>query len=185
MKLPNIPTALTAYEAETLHRLAKGKTVVEIGSLLGFSTVVMAQAAEFVTAIDPHEGYPERDPRPTYPEFIQNLERFNVWEKVVPIRTRVQNVRLAGHGWLDMAFIDASGKFNDTLDAILSCDRWLRPGGILAVHDYGLDSWPGATQAIDAWSRIKGRPFRLFDTLAVFMTHGPDCDCTPCKVYNA
>jgi predicted O-methyltransferase YrrM len=168
--LPNIATAVTRREARLLESLAKDARVVEVGSLLGFSTVVMARQARRVWAIDPHEGYPQDDPRPTYPEFLRNILRYGVSEKINTITSTVQGARqwFPNPGFADLAFIDASGLFHDTLEAIIACDHWLKPGGILAVHDYGLDQWPGAGQAIDAWSKIKGREFDLVDTLAVF-----------------
>lgn len=167
IRRPNIPTALTEREADALHGMAKGRVVVEIGSLLGFSTVVMAKSAKVVYAIDPHEGYPAGDPRPTYETFIRNLHRYDVRDRVVSVRRRVQDVPFAAK-FAELAFIDASGRFEDTLDSILACDDWLELGAPLCVHDYGLSKWPGAKQAVDAWSRIKERPFTLVDTMAVF-----------------
>ncbi len=44
--LPGIPTSLTEAEAAELSRLAAGQRVLEFGSLLGASTILLAQAAQ-------------------------------------------------------------------------------------------------------------------------------------------
>ena len=78
----DIPTALSAVEADALRSLSTGKNVLEVGALLGFSTVVMGQVANTVVSVDPHDGYPAANPRPTLEPFIANLSRFDVLETV-------------------------------------------------------------------------------------------------------
>lgn len=50
---------LTEEEAGELRRLAKGKTVLELGAWKGRSTVVLAEVAYFVISVDRHLGIPD------------------------------------------------------------------------------------------------------------------------------
>jgi predicted O-methyltransferase YrrM len=164
---PAIPTALTGPETLELQRLAKDQTVLEIGSLLGYSTIAMATVALEVVAVDPHRGYPEASPRPTLATFLQNLEDHGVADKVVPIIARGQQVldmfSIEAFGFI---FIDTMGDEHGTLELLLGA--WALMPTALAVHDYGLDEWPGATKAIDRFAREARVKPRLVDTLAVF-----------------
>jgi predicted O-methyltransferase YrrM len=141
MTLPDIPTALTYKEACILHKLAKGRRVIEFGSLLGFSTIILAQSAELVIAVDPHEGYPKENPRPTLSAFRHHLKVYQVDEKVIPILSTGQRV------WpllrsMDLAFIDMDSIVDELLPTVFEhCS-------VVCVHDYGHDKWTGATEAV-------------------------------------
>lgn len=164
--IPNIPTAVTQDEADVLYMLARNKTVLEVGSLLGFSTIVMAQSAREVHSVDPHVGYPHDDPRqrPTLVPFWNNLERYSVRDRVVlHVGTDEQVFPTMCQGFFDFAFVDLS-LTDGTTDRVIAWCKYLLHGlGTLAVHDYGHKEWPGATEAVD---RL-GLPFRLVDTLAI------------------
>lgn len=163
--IPDIPSAVTGKEAYELATLAEGKTVLEIGSLLGFSTIVMAQTAAVVHSVDPHEGYPEHNPRPTLGAFRRNLRQYGVADKVVAhVGLADQVLPCLRARWFDFAFVDLSLTDGTTARAVWWAQHLLRYSGVLAVHDYGHETWPGATQVI----RSLERPFRLVDTLAIF-----------------
>src|SRR5882762_9345058 len=83
--LPDIPTAISSREASFMSALARGKTVVEFGALLGFSTVVLSRAARWVTSIDRHQGYLDAG-HSTYNAFMVNLERHKV-HNVSPVQS--------------------------------------------------------------------------------------------------
>lgn len=117
--VPDIPTALTFREAEELARLAEYKRVLEIGSLLGFSTIVLAQVASVVHSVDPHDGYPENDPRPTYTAFEANLRKYGVRNKVVVHADLAERVLPPFKGcYFDFAFVDAMGTYGVTRQCI-------------------------------------------------------------------
>jgi len=42
--------------------------------------------------------------------------------------------------------------------------KLVRPGGVIACHDYGEDTCPGVQVALDAWRK----PPRVVDTLAIY-----------------
>lgn len=160
----HIPTALTAHEAWELHRLAAGRTVLEFGSLLGYSTIVLAQSAKIVYAVDPHQGYPLDNPRPTLDGFIANLDRHMIRDKVLPILGRGDQLTpLLRVACADMAFIDITRAADELMLAV-----WRLKIPVIAVHDYGIPKWTGATEAVHAHAQRTRSDFRLVDTLAIF-----------------
>lgn len=165
----DIPTALTPAEAQVLRNEALGRPVLEVGSLLGHSTVVLAQEAVYVVSVDPHEGYPENDPRPTLQPFLENLKRYNVRDRVVVCVDKYEKVLpCLQRGQFGLVFVDITGKFDD----ILSCLRMARPliynGGTLAVHDCGHPDWPGAELAVQVFAAENQLIYRTVDRMAIF-----------------
>lgn len=162
-----IPTAITGPEAAALREIAAGKTVLEIGALLGFSTVTLAGVASRVVSVDPHEGYPADQPRPTLHRFLENI---------APVRDRITVCLgsdrdvfpyLASRSF-DVVFIDATGEYEDTRRIMRGAIPLLRHIGTLAVHDCGHPAWPGAAHAIREFSESWCRPYALVDRLAIF-----------------
>jgi predicted O-methyltransferase YrrM len=171
MILPDIKTAMTRAEADELYRLAAGNVVLEVGTLLGFSTIVMAQSALVVHTVDPHYGYPADNPRPTLVKFTENIRDYDVADKVVThVGTYQQVLTLFREGIFDLAFVDLSMTVDITREAVHLAGLALRREGTLAVHDYGHLTWPAATQVVDRLGEI-GFPFRVVDSLAVIGPH--------------
>lgn len=164
----DIPTALTARESAALSRMAQGLNVVEAGSLLGYSTVVMAQRARHVVAIDPHDGYPFSAPRPTLPAFLHNLKRHGVRSRVTPIVSAADRVlrRLAA----DAVFLDLTGAYDVTHR--LTRDA-LRIAPVVAVHDYARGGCHGATEAVDYLVRRHRLTVERVDTLVILRPGHP------------
>jgi predicted O-methyltransferase YrrM len=160
----NIPSAVTLAEELELRTLAAGRDVLEVGALLGHSTVALAQTANHVVSVDPHEDYPANNPRPTLPTFLSNLDRHGVRDKVTPIVARHNQAfpRLAPRSF-DVVFIDCTGEYQLTLSIMRAAVPLLRPHATMCVHDCGHPDWPGAMEAVETF----GRPFRLIDRLAV------------------
>ena len=135
---PAITSAVTDAEATRLADLARGRTVLEVGSWYGFSTVVMARVARVVHAVDWHRGDEHAGVRETLGAFWANLERYAVRDRVV-IHVGLAEVVLPvlRARSFDFAFLDG---FHETeavdRDARLILPL-LRPGGMLAFHDYG------------------------------------------------
>jgi len=168
---PDIPTALTKAESIALEMLAIDNRVLEVGALLGYSTVVMARVACQVVSVDPHQGYPERDPKPTLDEYLNNLERYGVIEKVVPV---IGTIEKAGE-FLDpemfsLVFLDLTGRYEDTFQAMMNINC-LHGGGVLAVHDCGHPEWPGVQQAVQEFSKLEKIEPMIVDRLAIFSSN--------------
>lgn len=168
-----IPTALTPDETTKLQEIAAGKYVLEVGALLGYSTIALAQVAEHVFSIDPHDGYPENDPRPTWGAYIDNLQRHRVSEKVTPIKARWQDV--AENGGLpvpyDVVFMDLTGRYEDTMALLMHLHpEWGWRLKTIAVHDCGHPDWPGVDRAVAEFRDFIGMhaTFEQVDRLGVF-----------------
>lgn len=138
---------LSAAEGQALAALAAGQTVLEIGSYCGRSTICLAQTARVVYALDWHQGDPGSGYRRTLTEFLDNIRRAGVENRIVPLVGRVEQLAgVLGTDWADLAFVDGAHDYASAVrDArlALSC---LKPGGTLALHDYGCDE--GVNQAV-------------------------------------
>lgn len=176
--LPDIPTALSNVEADALRSLSTGKNVLEVGALLGFSTVVMAQVANTVVSVDPHDGYPADNPRPTWEPFLQNLARYDVLETVTPYRTLLSDPGTRGslddHEPFEFTFIDADGTYQTTFAILDQAIRYADIDGLIGVHDYDLPEWPGAGEAVRDWCTQTGSRFGVIDTIALIRPRHPD-----------
>lgn len=138
--IPGIVSAVTREEAAALAGLARGKTVLELGAYLGFSTVVLASVAAEVISVDWHLGDAHAGLGDTWEGFCSNLDRYGVADRVHVIRGRFEDVlppmaavvpRFGGC-FLD-AMHDEESVSRDTALAL----PLIRPGGFMAWHDYG------------------------------------------------
>lgn len=127
------------YEGEALAALAAGLDVLEIGTYCGRSAVCLAQTARSVHAVDWHRGDPGAGFGWTLDECAANLRRYGVADRVVLHVGRSDAVcPLLAAGAFGLAFIDgahdAASVAADTRHAL----RLLRPGGLIAYHDWDL-----------------------------------------------
>jgi Methyltransferase domain len=159
----SIPTAMTPNERSKLQDLAQGLNVLEIGSLFGYSTIALAEVANVVWAVDPHEGYPQADPRGTIKQFLANINSAGVRDKIIPVLSHGQRVidRLP-KDYFGLVFIDCT---RDAKELIHKAAE-LRPT-YLVLHDYGHDEWTGATEAVKLFMHSSGRLLEVVDTLAI------------------
>jgi predicted O-methyltransferase YrrM len=170
----DIPTALTPAETEKLQSLARDKYVLEVGALLGYSTVALAQVARRVVSIDPHEGYPEDNPRPTFSTYWENLVRHGVKDKVQPYKATWQEVVAHEGGFpapYDMVFMDLTGRYEDTMELLMYLHgEWGWRLKTIAVHDCGHPDWPGVDRAVEEFRKFIGMhaTFQQVDRLGVF-----------------
>ena len=96
---------------------------------------------------------------------MDNLHANKLTTRVSWIVGRSQDVLPGLAPAFDLVWIDG-----DHSDDVVEHDvRWasllLRPGGVIACHDYGEDTCPGVQTALD---RVLGPPPKLIDTLAVY-----------------
>ena len=157
-------------EPQWLYEQAKeaGKIIIEIGSFVGKSTVCLAQGAidgkgAKVWAIDPHILL---GPGPlAYPQLIDNLNRFNVRQRVEVLVTQSADaIRFFPETSASFIFIDGGHDYQNVcrdLDLYLTI---LDHGGIIAVHDCN-PTYPGIMRAVkerlysvpEAFSEIETR----------------------------
>lgn len=144
-------------------RARVAKRIIEVGVWLGRSTKVLAKhTTGHVWAVDTWEGTPgdeaqhnrlyaatlaSTDP---YKQFRANLHAEIRTGKVIPLRMpSVDGAAhlLERHGRIfDFAFIDADHSYQGARGDIDAYLPLIKPGGILAGHDY---HWPGVKQAVD------------------------------------
>lgn len=161
---------LSIEEAAVLAELSLQKTVLEVGSYLGRSTVVLGSCARLVVAVDHHRGSPEhqRGERcwrraceddttegfvDTAPAFLRNLMLAGVADRVVPVIASFFDVApiLASRSF-DLAFLDADHSEPATYAAACAAARLVRDDGAIVFHDYGDPNYPGVRAAVDRFA---------------------------------
>lgn len=164
---------LTEDEGLALADLAAGRDVLEVGSYLGRSTICMAQRASRVVSVDPHDGRATPTPTNTYHQFLANLERYGVRDKVEACRGAFGAQQLDRQSF-DLAFIDGDHAYEAVLADCEKAMDCLRPGGLLALHDYRTHAgqhdgrWdPGVTKAVDELLARGGKLIATHATVAV------------------
>jgi predicted O-methyltransferase YrrM len=156
-----IASSIQPNEKIILRALARGRSVLEIGSGNGYSTIVMAQVARHVTAVDPHQGeLPD-----SWRHINANLVFHNVADKVTLVREYSQDAlpRLYDEG-LRYGFIFVDGNHDVQVHSDVHTSlKLLASGGLIAVHDYKR-GFPDVERVLDA-SPIE--PVMVVDTLWV------------------
>jgi SAM-dependent methyltransferase len=160
-----VPTSTTDDERAELARLAAGRDVLEVGSQYGATTIALASTARRVFAVDHHLGDPVSGQWDTLEDFIAELNRHGLRERVVPLVGRMEDVlpRLSA-GSFEFVFVDSGKETEDEIrEQAAMASRVVAPGGTIAFHDYG--RFDVIDAALDA---VFGAPTRLVGTLAVF-----------------
>jgi predicted O-methyltransferase YrrM len=136
-----VPGWLTAAEGLALARLAQDAEVLEIGSYHGRSTVCMAQVARRLDSIDWHQGDAGSGPGGTLPALKGTLWRFALRQTVQLHVARTAEVApgLPARSF-DLAFVDGAHDEESVRIDVRACQRLVRPGGVIALHDYGYAS---------------------------------------------
>lgn len=163
LDLPEISLNMRPCDAEALTMLVKKlnyPTVVEIGSFVGASALVMAAAgAQRVYCIDTWDGrgdpndiatriYAEHGWQAVVEQFAKNTRGKMLW-KIVPMRGDSQFYAKFSFP-VDMVYVDGCHSYRAVAADI---DAWwphVKPGGIIAGHDYD-PYWPGVVKAVDAF----------------------------------
>jgi MMP 1-O-methyltransferase len=155
---------LSETEAAGLAKLAEGKTVLEFGSFLGRSTIVLARAAALVVAVDHHRGSPEHQILgasyqdgsmdahgriDTSRRFLDNLARAGVRDKVIPFVGDIEAAaRFLQRASFDLVFVDAEHSREATMRGGEIAFQLAKSDGIVAFHDFQARDFPGVTQAV-------------------------------------
>jgi predicted O-methyltransferase YrrM len=147
----DIESSIGDEERPALRRLARGKWVVEIGAAFGFTTILMAQWAEFVVSVDPHDATNLRAGG-TLSEFQRNLDLYGVRDRVLVYVDRIENVwqRLPHHAF-GFVFVDGDHSYNAALRDAQIAESLCAEDGQIAFHDYGYEDCPDVKPAVDAW----------------------------------
>ena len=136
-------------------RAQESRIIIEYGCYHGRSTRALADnTSGKVYAVDPWDGKYYLDNgsladfhTDCYEHFLKNLEQHIKTGKVIPVREfswAFKPPELA-----DLIFIDGDHRYESVIDDIKCAFRYIKPGGIVAGHDYGRADWPGVRKAVD------------------------------------
>jgi predicted O-methyltransferase YrrM len=135
---------------------SKSKTIVEIGSWMGRSTMAIALNTQGkVYAVDTWKGSNEQEHSKILQTHDENwlLNQFKQNTKsvsnIIPIQLNSRDAvtRLSDKKF-DMIFLDASHDYENVYADIKSWKPLLSSHGIICGHDYD-DGWPGVKQAVN------------------------------------
>lgn len=161
---------LTPEEGLALSELSSGKSVLEIGSFCGLSTICMAQTAAVVHSVDPfdcratfHAGSGS-----TRDEFQGNIARYGVSDvvKVHEGTSEIALQRLQPKS-IDLVFIDGSHNREAVLFDAKVAKHVLRSGGLAAFHDYKSKYDPEVVEAVDHLIANGAELIKVVGTVAV------------------
>lgn len=151
-----VPGWLDRRAARLLYGLARhgpgAGAIVEIGSYLGRSTVVLARGSEAggrepVVAIDPHGGaLVAEDPESgdTFPLFLRNLIASGVRERVEAVKATSEE---AAAGWdrpIRLLYVDGLHHYEAVMQDIELWTPHLVPEGVVVFDDYAVGGVQGA-----------------------------------------
>jgi SAM-dependent methyltransferase len=160
----DVPGWLLPAEGKKLAELSAGKRVLEIGSYCGRSTICIARAAESVTAVDYFDSRGATICRhDTRAMFDKNLERYGVAGKVIVCHPDAE-IPLPEY---DLAFIDGAHDLESVRADIRKAQAVLKPGGLIAFHDYANNLDFEVQEAVDEFLASGAELISVTDTLAV------------------
>ena len=138
-----------------LQKLSKGKVCLEIGSYKGKSTLIMAEGALSVTAVDTFRasgnGQTQMSDLTTYNEFMENISGYTNIDVHIGESTTV--IPSFPDDYYDFIWVDGMHGSAYVDADIKVCWPKLKMGGVMAFHDYGWDGWKdgGPKKSIDAY----------------------------------
>jgi len=163
----DVPSGVTPRECERLADLARGKTVIEMGSHFGRSTIALASTAAMLHAVDWHMGDGHAGLNDSLPIFVQNLSRYKVRDKVTIHVARFETLfPMLRERLFDMAFIDAFHEREAVEKDTAAVLPLLKPKAVIAFHDYGQPIF-GVTPAVDGFAARLGLKVEVVEHLAV------------------
>lgn len=150
--IEQIPTLLTDDEAYFLFSfppfIPSGGVIVEIGSYLGGSTIIMARGSMKarkgkVYAIDPHDypnkrvkgGSVEDTSRIIYDRFTKNIIWAGVGRHVIHMHMTSKEAERKWKMPVSLLWIDGNHRYEYVKEDFLLWKKHLKVGGIIAFHD--------------------------------------------------
>jgi predicted O-methyltransferase YrrM len=146
MRIPGFtsPVELSLLYHASLALPGRGR-VVEIGSYLGRSTVVLAGAASLagrrpIVAVDPHTGdltHPHIELLDTGEQFLRNMEGAGLADQVLLVQqTSVEAARNWPGDPVELLFIDGLHTHDAVLADVQEWSRYLVGGACVVLDDY-------------------------------------------------
>ncbi len=154
---------------EFIDTLPADTRMVEIGCYAGESTALFITRVAHVTCIDPWKDYLEYNnaDEPIVMRHMEDVERmFDALVAAAPDRiTKIKapSIEAASQfadGSLDLVYIDGNHGYLDVLEDIAAWLPKVKPGGLLAGHDYDQIRRPGVPRAVS--EAMGGDPDAVF-----------------------
>lgn len=144
------------------------KTMIEIGSFIGESTIIFANYFKHVNAIDPFKpNYDPLDPTSNfnfddvYEEFKNRIEPKK--EKVTIHRMLSDDaVKLLNKNKYDFIYIDGLHTYDGVKNDIINYLPLVKKGGVIGGHDFGT-SHKHLTGVTEAVKEMLGEPDKVFE----------------------
>jgi|SRR5215469_2007098 len=165
-------SSITESERERLTKLADNQHVLEIGSAYGYTTCFMAQVAQTVDAVDPHQGYGSMPS--SYPVMCSNIKLLglNNINMLVNTSQMILPQLIAEGKRYSLVFVDGDHRYPGAQFDLRHGWQLLAPGGTMAAHDYGEVTCPEVVPAVDDWVNTiddfymsQAEPIEVVDTL--------------------
>jgi predicted O-methyltransferase YrrM len=143
------------------------KTMIEIGSFVGESTVLFAQSFKKVIAIDPFEAdYDPQDPTSYLFEFDNvyqtYLDRITVYSNIETlIMTSNEAVDILNQDHFDFVYIDGLHTYEGVKTDIQNYLPKVKKGGVIGGHDY-TSQIPHLVGVYEAVNEMFGQPDKVF-----------------------
>lgn len=124
--------------------------MVEVGSYAGEGAEIFARYVWHLTCVDLWPQSEVLEAWRNRTDYLGNVNGVRM--------PSVDAARMFADGSLDVVYIDAAHDYESVKADILAWRPKLKPGGILAGHDYGPHA-PGVIQAVD---ELIGKPSRVY-----------------------
>jgi len=172
--------------------LPKNGVIIEIGSFMGLSSIIMASALlsnnnykAKIYCVDTWEGSPEHKnldevkSKQLYEIFLENIQKYKVNSIIYPIRKpSVEAANEFEDLSADFIFIDGDHSFESCYSDLVTWYPKLKEGGILFGHDCVPGS--GVSEAVEKFSKEYNINYKIYDfpkTHYMFEIHKPFSDC--------
>lgn len=137
---------------EAISRAEPNDTLVEVGVLWGRS---LAYLCERAAAVEQAEGKflnivgVDHWGAEDFRKFEEHLKDSAAWNRAAIMRSgSPASTRSFKDGELAFVFIDADHSFDGVKEDIAAWWPKVKPGGVLAGHDYSEADWPGVVKAV-------------------------------------
>jgi len=144
----------------------KNKTMIEIGSFIGESTIIFAEHFKEVIAIDPFlPDYDPDDPTSNFnfdEVYEEYLRRTSPYKNIKTIRATSDDAisQFAGQKF-DFIYIDGLHTYDGVKTDIINYQPLIKPGGIIGGHDY-TKQLPHLIGVYDAVNEMFKSPDKIF-----------------------
>lgn len=180
---------MSPEELSHIYDLCIDKDVLELGSMVGMSSYVIASVAKNLSCVDAwndsfdHLNHSEKQlnvykndwlnqptPPNMYESFIKNCEPFINSNKIKMYKgTTDEMCNKFPNDSFDVLLIDADHEFAGVLKDIINYSHVVRENGIIVFHDYEpIGYWRGVSEACDKMiNEGKLKMISLFERVAV------------------